>query len=232
MSTSEWKECHTILTEFFAIPETGPFHEPVEWKEYGLFDYPKIVAIPMDMGTIQGNMDKKKYVHPANFVADMRLVWSNCKLYNADDSEFHALARRLSDQFETRIRDTLAPETLSTQDDALRSSSIKTSGPSLSQKTTLSQNLYKISSEHLGQVVHVVEQECPVALEKLNADELEIDLDGLDTATFALVEALVLECLPTAKGGHVLSKSARKAKKRGAPEDDVDTPEHKHAKIN
>lgn len=208
----------------------GPFHEPVNWKEYGLFDYPKIVATPMDMGTIQGFLHKQKYSHPSNFVADMRLVWSNCKLYNADDSEFHALAQRLSDQFESRIRDTLTVETVSDSSTLTKNGA----GPSLGRKTTLSQNLYKLSSEHLGQVVHVLERECPGSLEKMNSDELEIDLDTIDAKTFELVEALVFECLPTARGGSVLSKSAKKANKKRAPEDDVvlDEKATKHAKIN
>lgn len=30
-----------------------PFLEPVQWKEWGLLDYPKVIKHPMDLGTVK-----------------------------------------------------------------------------------------------------------------------------------------------------------------------------------
>lgn len=35
-----------------ATPLAAPFLEPVRWKEWGLFDYPKLIKHPMDLSTI------------------------------------------------------------------------------------------------------------------------------------------------------------------------------------
>ncbi len=82
-SDEQLKECHTILEEMFDLEETGPFHEPVDWKEYGLFDYPQIVKQPMDMGTVQDKLDKNEYKNATEFAKDMILIWDNSLLYNA-----------------------------------------------------------------------------------------------------------------------------------------------------
>jgi hypothetical protein len=59
-----------------------PFHERVNWEEWGLYDYLQIVKTPMDLGTIRVKLNKGEYNKPADFAKDMRLVWDNCKLYN------------------------------------------------------------------------------------------------------------------------------------------------------
>lgn len=62
------------------LPE--PFHERVNWEEWGLYDYLQVVKVPMDLGTIRGKLSRNEYKKPVDFAKDMRLVWDNCKLYN------------------------------------------------------------------------------------------------------------------------------------------------------
>lgn len=38
---------------FHCVCITEPFHEPVDWQGWGLFDYPKLIKKPMDLGTVQ-----------------------------------------------------------------------------------------------------------------------------------------------------------------------------------
>uniref|UniRef100_A0A061RAB9 Ring3 protein n=1 Tax=Tetraselmis sp. GSL018 TaxID=582737 RepID=A0A061RAB9_9CHLO len=45
-------------------------------------DYYNIVKNPMDLGTMTRKLSQHEYTKPAEFVADMRLIWSNCSLYN------------------------------------------------------------------------------------------------------------------------------------------------------
>lgn len=46
-------ECASLrFTSLSAVP----FLEPVNWKEWGLMDYPKVIKTPMDLGTIKVRM--------------------------------------------------------------------------------------------------------------------------------------------------------------------------------
>ena len=62
-----------------------------------------------------------------------------------------------------------------------------------------SQNIYNISSEDLGRVVHVLDQRCESCIKKIDPEDIEIDIDAIDAASFWQVDQLVKECLPGAK---------------------------------
>jgi Bromodomain len=94
-----------MVQQFLVMKESEPFREPVNWKELELFDYPKIVKHPMDLGTIQNHIDRNdKYTYAAEIAYDMKLIWKNCMLYNAEKSDFHFLAKMYSKRFEDRYR--------------------------------------------------------------------------------------------------------------------------------
>ena len=47
-----------VLFFFFPVSNTtfqitAPFRDPVDWKAWKLFDYPKLIKHPMDMATVQ-----------------------------------------------------------------------------------------------------------------------------------------------------------------------------------
>ena len=68
-------------------PESKPFHAPVDWEVLGLVDYLDIVAEPRDLGMIKEKLELSRYETIDDCVADIRLVWSNCMIYNRDGSE-------------------------------------------------------------------------------------------------------------------------------------------------
>ena len=68
-------------------------------------------------------------------------------------------------------------------------------------KKMLSQNIYNISSEDLGRVVHMLDQRCDSCIKKIDPEDIEIDIDAIDAATFWTVDAFVKECLPGARKG-------------------------------
>jgi len=43
----------SIFRYFIYFSNTAPFREPVDWKAWKLFDYPKLIKHPMDMATVQ-----------------------------------------------------------------------------------------------------------------------------------------------------------------------------------
>ena len=189
----ELKRCQIILDEFFDDINTGnftfhdnsqyvntyiePFHEPVTWRELGLFDYPKLIKTPMDMGTVRSKMGK--YKTHEGFIADMRLIWSNCMIYNADGSDFHALAENLMEKLNEALKDA----NLVSKDMENRylyyllyinigmciylKKYSSYSEPTLEEKAEFSENIYKLPSDVLGQIVNILDEKCPGALDKV-----------------------------------------------------------------
>lgn len=52
----------------------------------GLNDYFEIVKKPMDLGTVKKKLYNNVYSGPETFLADIELVFSNCRLYNLPGS--------------------------------------------------------------------------------------------------------------------------------------------------
>jgi Bromodomain len=95
---------YKMVQQFILMKDSVPFREPVNWKELELYDYPKIIKRMMDLGTIQNKIDNEMYANAAAIAYDMRLIWKNCMLYNAEGSDFYILARLYSKRFEDRYR--------------------------------------------------------------------------------------------------------------------------------
>lgn len=93
-----------IVNAIMAKPESAPFLEPVDWRGLELWDYPTVVKKMMDLGTIKRKLERGQYANAAACAADIRLVWSNCQLYNAPGSDFYILAKNFSRRFEDRYR--------------------------------------------------------------------------------------------------------------------------------
>lgn len=88
--------------------------------------------------------------------------------------------------------------------------------PSLMDKKMFSQNIYNISSEDLGRVVHMLDQRCEACIKKIDPEDIEIDIDSIDAATFWAVDAFVKECLPGAKKAPAAGKKGPKGAGAGS----------------
>ena len=55
-----------------------PFYQPVDVKALGLHDYYEVIKKPMDLSTVQKNMDNDIYKTKDEFADDVRLIFSNC----------------------------------------------------------------------------------------------------------------------------------------------------------
>ena len=61
----------------------------------GIPDYPSIIKNPMDLSTLKKNLLKGKYSELDQFVADLCLIWENCRTYNMPESYISQLATKL-----------------------------------------------------------------------------------------------------------------------------------------
>jgi hypothetical protein len=182
----------------------------VDWKNLGLFDYPQIVKKPMDLGHIKRKIEKGEYATLHDAAQDVRLVWDNCKAYNADGSDFFILADNLSKTFEEKYAKLLKELKM---DD--KGSSIPE--PSIEDKKKFAKSLYKITKEELGKVIIDLDTICPDAITKNNTeDQVEINVDNISPEAFQKVMEYVNGCIDGAgsrKKKTAPSNSGNKAKK-------------------
>jgi hypothetical protein len=169
----------------------------------GLTDYPAVIKHPMDLGTIKGKIEKKKYVTLYQVAEDVRLVWDNCKTYNQDGSDFYKLASNLQKKWEKDymklLSDTGTAAAAAAANNAAAAvtssgaagaaasattaSSSSSAKVSLQDKRNMAKMLYSITKEELGKVLVDVEAKCPSAIKRNAAeDELELNIDLIDAA--------------------------------------------------
>jgi hypothetical protein len=153
----------------------------------------------MDLGTIKGKIEKKKYNTLYQVAEDVRLVWDNCKTYNQDGSDFYKLASNLQKKWEKDYMKLLNDmgSAVAAANNAAAAAAVASSGAgapsapastssakvSLQDKRNMAKMLYSISKDELGKVLVDVEAKCPSAIKRNAAeDELELNIDLIDAA--------------------------------------------------
>jgi hypothetical protein len=85
-----------------------PFNAPVDTALYP--DYAKVVADPIDLGTVRGRVEAGgHYATPDAVAADVRRVFTNAQAFNPPGSDVHVMAASLARRFEERWAAAVAP---------------------------------------------------------------------------------------------------------------------------
>jgi transcription initiation factor TFIID subunit 2 len=94
-----WEEAaRRVLDGVSALPEAALFLRPVTEEDVeGYFD---VIKAPMDLGTVRRRLLRKQYGAPAEALADARLVWRNCHVFNDVEDEVYAWGVRCEAAFE------------------------------------------------------------------------------------------------------------------------------------
>lgn len=113
MKQSVYGKCVETIRCLKSHPYSKQFLSPVTNVEH----YRNIVKEPMDLSTIEAKLKADKYVKSVSasqgekvldidaFAHDVRLVWSNCKLFNDDGSGITRAADELAAGFEDIYKD-------------------------------------------------------------------------------------------------------------------------------
>jgi Bromodomain/Bromodomain extra-terminal - transcription regulation len=154
----------------------------------------------VDLGTIKKNIENDRYESIEDIANDVRLVWTNCMLYNRDGSEYYHLADTFARGFEEayaafrRLED---------------SKSDTSRIPTVEEKIQLSYDIFKVDNSEIARALTMIQNACPSALSrKVASDEVLINLDALTPLAFHEVNAFVLGC--------VVNGGAKSKKKRAA----------------
>ncbi|XP_063812654.1 bromodomain and WD repeat-containing protein 1 isoform X2 [Pseudophryne corroboree] len=79
-NANSWKKsCMKLVDFIIECEDSEPFREPVDLDQYP--DYEIIIKTPMDFGTIKEKLSARNYRSPLELCEDMRLVFSNARLY-------------------------------------------------------------------------------------------------------------------------------------------------------
>ncbi|KAF8313144.1 Bromodomain-containing protein [Clavulina sp. PMI_390] len=82
-----------LLTELKKNEASWPFIAPVNTDE--VTDYLDVIKYPMDLGTMETKLERDQYPDIEGFIADARLIFTNCKAYNHEASQYTRLAIRM-----------------------------------------------------------------------------------------------------------------------------------------
>mmetsp|Transcript_6384 Transcript_6384/g.7912 ORF Transcript_6384/g.7912 Transcript_6384/m.7912 type:complete len:232 (+) Transcript_6384:50-745(+) len=196
-----------LVNYLISRADSGPFREPVDFRGLGLWDYPKVIDKPMDLGTVKRKLERNKYKNANECAEDIRQIWTNCKTYNADESDFYLLAESFSKKFEERFSKIEAD---CDEEGKKRATAL---GSNLDAKAKFAKNLYRLSGMELGHVLHVLDIRSPAALEQPDPSakapldrfteeaEVEINVDAIDARTFAELDRYVKDKMKARSNG-------------------------------
>lgn len=106
---SIFSQCQTILKQLMKLKDATPFLKPVDPIALKCPDYFNIIKVPMDFGTISKRLEHKpekgivrQYKDPRDFVADMRLVFENCRTYNQPGHAVRKMGETIAEAWEKK----------------------------------------------------------------------------------------------------------------------------------
>ncbi|KAL8899703.1 MAG: hypothetical protein Q9192_001439 [Flavoplaca navasiana] len=95
-----------LLNDMQNHSSSWPFVQPVNRDEVA--DYYEVIKEPMDFSTMEEKHEKDLYPTPEDFIHDAKLIFENCRKYNAESSPYVKSANKLEKYMYQQIK--LIPE--------------------------------------------------------------------------------------------------------------------------
>ncbi|KAH7287623.1 hypothetical protein KP509_32G066800 [Ceratopteris richardii] len=131
--------CKAVLQILMEFKHAWLFNEPVDPVALDIPEYPTVIKHPMDLGTIKGKLEKRKYEYlPADFINDVKLTFDNAMLFNPPGHEVHAAAKRMLKLFEKEWNKSASKSTPLSTSKSVGTSSRKTDTGSAVKSTAIS----------------------------------------------------------------------------------------------
>ncbi|KAJ3316030.1 hypothetical protein HDV04_000239 [Boothiomyces sp. JEL0838] len=91
-----------LLNDLIVIPEAAPFLVPV--SQFNFPDYYDIVKNPICLEQIRDKVKNFHFQSAQRFLDDVKLLYSNCNLYNGPAHPLTTIAKNMANQVETAIQ--------------------------------------------------------------------------------------------------------------------------------
>ncbi|GLU03598.1 hypothetical protein SLE2022_207880 [Rubroshorea leprosula] len=83
--------------------DAWPFKEPVDARDVP--DYYDIIKDPMDLKTISKRVESEQYYVTLDmFIADVKRMFANARIYNSPDTIYYKCATRLESHFQSKVQ--------------------------------------------------------------------------------------------------------------------------------
>ncbi|KAJ2280523.1 hypothetical protein GGH14_002329 [Coemansia sp. RSA 370] len=99
LTSDQRKAVHRVLRKLGRHPSAFPFMVPVDVVRDGCPTYYDIVQEPMDLGTIRQRLDANAYARVSDVERDVRLVFSNCSLFNPPQTPVYNMGKDVESVF-------------------------------------------------------------------------------------------------------------------------------------
>lgn len=205
MSRDETNKVMSLLKGLEQQDESREFLHPVDYKGLGLDDYLNIITTPMDLGTVRRNLKAGKYADVREALADVQLIWENCRKYNLSDS----IIAKQADIMEHHTKRLC--QKLKLDYSSARRKQPATGEITYSEKVEFCERVKQAANETLARIVRRVQAICPRASEILQDDKVQIRVDLLDREAFNELFELVGD------GGLTTTKRQRGDEDNGEP---------------
>jgi bromodomain-containing factor 1 len=119
---AQFKFCLSALRQVKKSKDAKPFIYPVDFVAMNIPHYPSIITHPMDFSTIERklnasnpakpdpNPDVPLYNSAEEFIADVRLIFSNCVTFNGPEHQITMMGRRVEELFDKSLKNLPGPE--------------------------------------------------------------------------------------------------------------------------
>lgn len=115
-SVAQYRFCVSTIRTLKKMKAAVPFLKPVDVVAFNIPHYTQIIKHPMDFSTIERklqssnpqkldpNPNNPRYLHADDFVADVRLIFSNCLTFNGPDHPFTHQSKQLEEVFDKQLK--------------------------------------------------------------------------------------------------------------------------------
>jgi hypothetical protein len=115
-SPQQYKFCLSTIRQLKKSKDAGPFLNPVDPIALGIPHYFTIIKHPMDLGTVERkvqssnpnkpdpNLVNARYRNSAEFIHDVKLIFSNTVTFNGPDHAISLMGKRLEVLFDKSVK--------------------------------------------------------------------------------------------------------------------------------
>jgi hypothetical protein len=186
----------SILDLIEKDPLAYEFLHPVDVIGLGLSDYYDYIKYPMDLGTVGKKLRNNKYTLIQEVLDDIQQIWTNCKIYNSEGSEFHRMADLLE-----KLTKKLIDKHLKNRPIPIVKKAEKPIVPheykplpvSYNEKVEFTEKIREIDSSVINEIVENLQFSSPDALSYDNENSISILVDNINRQTFDKIIVLLRE---------------------------------------
>jgi bromodomain-containing factor 1 len=211
MMGGAFPDCIKMINQLMNNKSAAPFLQPVDPIALGIPDYPTIITRPMDLSTIQTNLQYGAYANAEEFAEDVRLVWNNCEKYNGAEHYITHAANGLRKIFEKSFAQ-LKTKEFEPLPEGYIPPQMKGKPPkkaarldnvvpharaemSYEEKRALCSHINALDAKYLGRVIQIINRCLPNILDERapGQEEIEISVESLTNSALRELEDYVKE---------------------------------------